>query len=165
MRLSLRKSQLDAVRDMLADVRWKALLLVFLTALGSEVFGCKPFDSVRRRRLMRLKGNFIKIQNQCKKQIFTSIKLVARDDIKKPTNACMKSTADGNAVELIDCWTYAVKNETGPYHATGSSESHVQSHRRHFRVPQEHRPRKAVTTIDRRPHFIRHGVRLSPLDS
>uniref|UniRef100_A0A6M2D9T9 Putative secreted protein midgut overexpressed n=1 Tax=Rhipicephalus microplus TaxID=6941 RepID=A0A6M2D9T9_RHIMP len=95
MRLSLRKSQLDAVRDMLADVRWKALLLVFLTALGSEVFGCKPFDSVRRRRLMRLKGNFIKIQNQCKKQIFTSIKLVARDDIKK----------------------------TGPYHATGSSES------------------------------------------
>nr|XP_037280174.1 uncharacterized protein LOC119173463 [Rhipicephalus microplus] len=125
MRLSLRKSQLDAVRDMLADVRWKVLLLVFLTALGSEVFGCKPFDSVRRRRLMRLKGNFIKIQNQCKKQIFTSIKLVARDDIKKLMNAfceahdaCMKSTADGNAVELIDCWTYAVKNETGPYHAT-----------------------------------------------
>ncbi|KAL1436130.1 hypothetical protein MTO96_010874 [Rhipicephalus appendiculatus] len=107
---------------MLAHIRWKVLLLVFLTALGSEVFCCKPFDSVRGRRLLRLKGNFIKIQNQCKKEIFTSIKLVARDDIKKlmgafceSHNACMQSTADGNAVQ------------TGPYRATGSSESLYQA--------------------------------------
>ncbi|XP_037521242.1 uncharacterized protein LOC119398054 [Rhipicephalus sanguineus] len=119
---------------MLADTQWKVLLLVLFTALGSEVFCCRPFDAVRGKRLLRLKGNFIKIQNQCKKQIFTAIKLVARDNIKTlmgafcdAHNACMESTAEGNAVELIDCWSYAVKNETGPFRALGSPDNLYQA--------------------------------------
>nr|XP_050026518.1 uncharacterized protein LOC126521852 isoform X1 [Dermacentor andersoni] len=112
---------------MLNNTLLKALLLVFFTALGSEVFCCKPFEAARGKRLLRLKANFIKIQNKCRRQIVATMKLLTRDDLKKLVEAfcnahndCMKSTAEESAVELLDCWSTAARNETGPFHASGA---------------------------------------------
>ncbi|XP_049529177.1 uncharacterized protein LOC125947813 [Dermacentor silvarum] len=103
---------------MLNDTQWKALLLVFFTALGSEVFCCKPFEAARGKRLLGLKANFIKIQNQCRRQIVTTMKLLTVDDVKRLSksfcdvhNACMKSAEEESAVEVIDCWSTAARNE------------------------------------------------------
>ncbi|XP_075550687.1 uncharacterized protein LOC142584422 [Dermacentor variabilis] len=114
---------------MLNDTQLKALLLVFFTALGSEVFCCKPFEAARGKRLLRLKANIIKIQNQCRKQILAAMKLLTRNDLKKLVEAfcdahndCMKSTAEESAIELLDCWSTAARNETGPFHASGAPD-------------------------------------------
>nr|XP_054922072.1 uncharacterized protein LOC126521852 isoform X2 [Dermacentor andersoni] len=147
---------------MLNNTLLKALLLVFFTALGSEVFCCKPFEAARGKRLLRLKANFIKIQNKCRRQIVATMKLLTRDDLKKLVEAfcnahndCMKSTAEESAVELLDCWSTAARNETGPFHASGAPHVFHQA----LGVPSEHRPHEAIIASDRRPNFIRDRVR------